>query len=68
MADPLAEALDALEHVQSDPRRTRDVALRLLDGGADGERRVVALWALGRAQQGLNARSGPRLKTRLRSA
>ena len=54
MADPLAEALDALEHVQSDPRRTRDVALRLLDGGADGEPQVVALWALGRAQHELD--------------
>ena len=54
MADPLAEELDALEHVQSDPRRTRDVALRLLDGGADGEPQVVALWALGRAQHELD--------------
>jgi tetratricopeptide (TPR) repeat protein len=54
VSDPLAEALDALEHVQSDPRRTRDVALRLLEAGADGEPRVVALWALGRAQHELD--------------
>ena len=54
MADPLAEALDALEHVQSDPRRTRDVAVQLLDAGTTGEERVVALWALGRAQHELD--------------
>jgi tetratricopeptide (TPR) repeat protein len=54
VADRLAEALDALERVQSEPRRTHDVAERLLAAGAVGEVEVVALWALGRAQHELD--------------
>ena len=54
MPDPLAEALDALERVQSEPRRSREVAVGLLDAGAAGEARVVALWALGRAHHELD--------------
>ncbi len=54
MADPLDEALDALERVQSEPRRTYEVAERLLAAGAIGEAEVVARWALGRAQHELD--------------
>jgi tetratricopeptide (TPR) repeat protein len=54
VADALAEALDALERVQGEPRRSRDIASGLLDGGVTGEAEVVALWALGRAQHELD--------------
>jgi tetratricopeptide (TPR) repeat protein len=54
VADALAEALDALERVQSEPRRSREIASALLDGGATGEAEVVARWALGRAQHELD--------------
>jgi hypothetical protein len=54
VADALVEALDALERVQGEPRRSRDIASGLLDGGVTGEAEVVALWALGRAQHELD--------------